>query len=136
MEIFKNFNFIDISYLVSIVLIGASALYMPWISIPITNGFNFINENAVSIVITLAIFLFALFFVDDKLSALISAAVSIFAVIYILFQFFSMGGFTMNLPMIESDNIFNFTSYGLYVFLVSSAILISLSTIIFRRNDE
>lgn len=136
MELFKHFKILDGVYILSLLSLAAIALYTPWITIPIEAGINFINQNAVSIVISLVIFLIALFFVDDKLSAVIAALGSLFALAYIVFQFFAMGGFTMNLPMIDSDNIFDFIYYGTYTFIGASFVNLIISILIFRRDDD
>ena len=136
MELFKNYKILDGIYVLSLLSLAITALYTPWITIPIEAGINFINQNAVSIVVSLVIFLIALFFVDDKLSAVIAALGSLFALVYIIFQFFAMGGFSMNLPMIDSDNMFDFISYGVYTYMAISGVNLIISILIFRRRDD
>lgn len=136
MEILKIFKVLDSLYIISLIILVVISVYTPWITIPIEAGIQFINQNAVSIVISLVIFLIALFFVDDKLSAIIAALGCLFALSYIVYQFFAMGGLTITLPMLEGEKMIDYVYYGTYTFIGFSFITLIISILIFRREDD
>lgn len=137
MELFKNFELLDALYLSSLAIMFISAVYMPWTNLPITGGIEFLNNNAVSIVIVMMIFLFALFFVDDKLSALLNALFVFLALAFIIFHFFNFGGFVLDRPMLEEGaRWFDYLNYGPFVFSITSIISVVISYLVFAREDE
>ncbi|MFT4244447.1 MAG: hypothetical protein ACMXYB_03260 [Candidatus Woesearchaeota archaeon] len=111
-------------------------LFMPWTDLPITGGIELINDNLLFFSVPFLIFFLALFFVDDKLTALLNGVYVSLALLFILFHFFNFGGIFLDRSMIGEALIFEYMNYGVYMFTFTAIISIIISYYIFNREEE
>ncbi|MCH8519717.1 MAG: hypothetical protein LAT82_03090 [Nanoarchaeota archaeon] len=136
MNLSKKYNEVDGLFLLSILIMLAAILFMPWTDLPITGGIEFINENLLFFSVPFLMFFFALFFVDDKLSALLNGGYVVLALLFILFHFFNFGGIYLSRSMVEDALTFEYMDYGVFVFTFTAIISATISYYIFKRDDE
>ena len=134
----KSYFFIgtNIVYAISLIILFYSVAFMSWTELPITGGISFIDENLSYITIAVLIFTFALFFVDDKLSALITGTFILLALGYIIFHFFNFGGLIIDREMTQGGYLSSYFDYGFLVYMITSLFTLISSIIVFRRDDE
>ena len=136
MNLLGKYNEVDGLFLLSIIIMLSAVLFMPWTDLPITGGIEFINENLLFFSVPFLIFFFALFFVDDKLAALLNGIYTTIALLFIAYHFFNFGGIYLDRSMVEDALTFEYMNYGVFVFTFTAIISATISYYIFKREEE